>query len=148
MNRKAKNRYKRLVSAKKWIKNYSGSNIVKGYSKKYGVDKLCAVKELRLIGIKISDEYEMQLKQSLEAVRKSRQLRKEEKENELNSIADWNSDDYFAIIIGYTSGGCPYGISHDEMDDLNNNIENEYAVRSSEYNMVSGDEGNVEEEME
>ena len=53
-------RERRLCSAKNWIKTYSGNNIVKGYSKKYSVDKLCAFKELRMIGVEISEEYEKQ----------------------------------------------------------------------------------------
>ena len=53
-------REKRLSSAKNWIKTYSGQNIVKGYSKKYSVYKLCAIKELRMIGVEISEEYERQ----------------------------------------------------------------------------------------
>ena len=58
MNKKSKNRETRLLSAREWTKTYTGSNLVKGYAKNYGVDKLCAVKELRMIGIQISDEYE------------------------------------------------------------------------------------------
>jgi hypothetical protein len=62
----------RLNSAKNWIKTYTGNNLVKGYSKKYSVDKLCAVKELRMIGVDISEEYEKQLINSMEALRQQR----------------------------------------------------------------------------
>jgi len=66
--RKTLKREYRLRSANDWIKTYSGKNIVKGYSKKYSVDKLCAIKELAMIGFKISEEYENQLRQSLESL--------------------------------------------------------------------------------
>lgn len=123
MKKKTPKRNIRLLSAKEWTKTYNGNNIVKGYSKKYGVDKLCAIKELRIIGIEISEEYEKQVRQSLEALRKSKQLKKVEKEAEVNSISGWESDENFAVIVGYTSGGFPYGLTHDEWDDLNNNTE-------------------------
>lgn len=112
------NRIKRLLSAKEWIETYDGANIVKGYAKKYGVDKFCAIYELRMMNISISEEYEKQLKQSIEALKKQRQLKKEEKEQELK--CEWESDENFATIMGYTDGGFPYGITHDEWKEINN----------------------------
>ena len=113
-------REKRLCSAKNWIKTYSGNNLVKGYSKKYSVDKLCAVKELRMIGVDLSEEYEKQLINSMEAHRQQRLLFKQKREDELNELCGFESDENFAMIIGYTSGGFPYGVTHEEMDELNN----------------------------
>ena len=66
MNKTLKREY-RLRSVKDWKNTYSGNNIVKGYSKKYSIDKLCAVKELRMIGFEITEEYENQLQKSLES---------------------------------------------------------------------------------
>lgn len=122
--KKAPNRKYRLQSAKDWIKTYSGNNIVKGYSKKYSVDKLCAVKELRLIGVEISDEYERQLRQSLESLKLQRLSFKKKRENELNACCEFESDENFAMIIGYTSGGFPYGVTHEEMEQID--IEKEF----------------------
>jgi len=114
----------RLQTAKDWIKTYSGKNLVKGYSKKYGVDKLCAVVELRMIGIEISEEYERQLKNSMEANRKQRLSYKKKREDELHAGSDLEGDENFAMIIGYTSGGSPYGVTHEEMEALKNEEEN------------------------
>ena len=114
------NRERRLSSAKSWIKAYSGNNLVKGYSKKYSVDKLCAIKELRMIGVEISEEYEKQLINSMEAHRQQRLSFKKKREDELNALCDFESDDNFAMIIGYTSGGFPYGVTHEEMEETNN----------------------------
>jgi hypothetical protein len=116
-------REKRLSSAKNWIKTYSGQNIVKGYSKKYSVDKLCAIKELRMIGVEISEEYEKQLINSMEALRQQRLSFKKKQEDELNTLCEFESDENFAMIIGYTSGGFPYGVTHEEMEEIT--IENE-----------------------
>jgi hypothetical protein len=112
-------RERRLSSAKNWIKTYSGLNIVKGYSKKYSVDKLCAIKELRMIGVEISEEYERQLINSMEALRQQRLSFKKKQEDELNSLCEFESDENFAMIIGYTSGGFPYGVTHEEMEEIN-----------------------------
>ena len=111
-------REKRLCSAKNWIKTNSGKNIVKGYSKKYSVDKLCAVKELRMIGVEISEEYEKQLINSLEALRQQRLSFKKKREDELNAMFGFDGDENFAMIMGYTSGGFPYGVTHEEMDEI------------------------------
>ena len=112
-------REKRLKSAVNWIKSYTGKRIVYGYAKKYGVDKLCAVKELRLIGVEIAEEYEKQLINSLEALRQQRLSFKKKREDELNSSFGFESDENFAMIMGYTSGGFPYGVTHEEMEEIN-----------------------------
>lgn len=117
-------REKRLSSAKNWIKIYSGQNIIKGYSKKYSVDKLCAVKELRMIGVEISEEYEKQLINSMDALRQQRLSFKKKQEDELNTLCEFESDENFAMIIGYTSGGFPYGVTHEEVEEIT--IENEF----------------------
>jgi predicted membrane metal-binding protein len=113
-------RERRLNSAKNWIKTYTGNNLVKGYSKKYSVDKLCAVKELRMIGVDISEEYEKQLINSMEALRQQRLSFKKKREYKLNDLCGFDSDENFAMIIGYTSGGFPYGVTYEEMEQINN----------------------------
>ena len=118
---KTLHRNKRLKSAKEWVQTYSGKRIVHGYAKRYGVDKLCAIKELRMIGIEISEEYEYQLRQSIETLKKQRQFRKDKKEQELNSLLGFEGDENFAFIAGYTSGGLPYGITHEEMEAIDKN---------------------------
>jgi len=118
---KSLHRNKRLKSAKEWVQTYSGNRIVHGYAKRYGVDKLCAIKELRMIGIEISEEYENQLRQSIETLKNQRQFRKEKKEQELNSLLGFAGDENFAFIAGYTSGGLPYGITHEEMEAIDKN---------------------------
>ncbi len=113
----------RLHSAKDWIKIYSGNNVVKGYSKKYSVDQLCAVKELRMIGFEITEEYENQLQKSLESLKQQRFSSKKEREDELNASSCYESDEYFTMILGYTSGGFPYGVTHEEMEEIKSETE-------------------------
>ena len=113
----------RLRSAKNWIKTYSGNNIIKGYSQRYSVDKLCAVKELRMIGVEISEEYERKLINSMEALKQQRLSFKKKREGELNALCEFESDENYAMIHGYTSGGFPYGVTHEEMKRINNEKE-------------------------
>ncbi len=121
--KKTQKRENRLRYAKNWIKTYSGNNIVKGYSKKYSVNKLCAVKELGMIGVEISEEYERQLINSLEALKQQRLSFKKKREDNLNALCEFESYENFAMIIGYTSGGFPFGVTHEVMEEIV--IENE-----------------------
>ena len=121
--RKTLKREYRLRSAKDWIKTYSGNNVVKGYSKKYSVDKLCAVKELRMIGFEITEEYENQLQKSLESHKQQRLSLKKKREDELIASCGYESDEYFAMILGYTSGGFLYGVTHEEMEEIKRETE-------------------------
>ncbi len=116
MNEKTTGRAYRIRSAKDWIKSYSGKHLVRGYSKRYGVDKLCAVKELRMIGVEIPEGYETQLRRSMEALKQQRLSSKKKREDERHNLSGFESDENFALILGYTSGGFPYGTTHEEMD--------------------------------
>lgn len=112
--KKTLKRENRLCLAKDWIETYSGKNIVKGYSKKFSVDKLCAIKELRMNGFEISEEYENLIQKSLEAHKQQSISLKSKREDELNTFCGYENDEYFALILGYTSGGFPYGVTHEE----------------------------------
>ena len=115
--RKRTSRAGRLQSARSsdWVANYSGKNIVRGYRKWFGVDLLCAVVELRELGVRISAEREEQLRESVAssaAARAERMQRRAEQER----VGSRDSDDTFAFIAGYTSGGAPYGTTWEEVE--------------------------------
>lgn len=108
----------RLNRAKVWLPTYNGKNIIKGYAKKHRVDLLCAIAELRLLGIEIKAEYEQAVRTTIEQRVEQNRLKKEAKEayagfDGINEHQDWD----FAFIAGYTSGGAPYGIRHEEIFD-------------------------------
>jgi hypothetical protein len=50
------NRAGRLRSAKKWLAAYRGRDVVRGYRKWYGVSRVCAILELRMLGVAIDDQ--------------------------------------------------------------------------------------------
>jgi hypothetical protein len=110
------NRTSRLHSAKatKWIEKYTGKNIIRGYCKWFAVDPLCAVIELRELGVPISADEEEKLRRS--AINKSLVRKQEAKEAESDIFSD--SDDTFAYIAGCTPGGAPYGVTWDEMSEV------------------------------
>ncbi|MFT6338324.1 MAG: hypothetical protein ACI86M_000681 [Saprospiraceae bacterium] len=112
--RKLSKKKYRLASSIEWIKTYSGKNLVKGYSKWFGVDLVCAIKELRINGVEVAEKYENEILRSIEVKRSKRQINQEEsgKKNTQNEI--WDSN--FLFIAGYSSGGVPYGLTHLEME--------------------------------
>jgi len=126
---KKKNRHKqlrrsqRLGRGKNWLNNYEGEDIIKDYRKRYGVDLLCAVVELRVLGAEISEEYEHQLRQEEEYKRLSKKSKKKGKKHIVENISDGFSDKHFSFIAGYTSGGVPFGLTHQEMEMLSGDIE-------------------------
>ena len=104
----------RLQSARavRWVETYKGKNVIRGYSKWYGVDLLCAVIELRALGVAISAEREAQLRQSANNVSVARKNKK------VSTPADQSdSDATFAFIAGYTSWGFPYGVTWEELGE-------------------------------
>ena len=115
--RKRMKRETRLQSAKNWIPTYEGKNIVRGYAKWYCVDLLCAIIELRILGVHVDQNYEANVRRSIETKAKHRrQKRLALKEAEFDNLYP-DSDDTFAYIAGYTSGGFPYGVTWDEIGE-------------------------------
>ena len=108
----------RLQAAKHWIPKYNGKNLVKGYSNYFAVDKLCAVKELEMLGHTFSDKYKQKLKDDVIRKQKETERRKEDRKRELEMDLCEENDETFAFIAGYTSGGAPYGITWEEWGNI------------------------------
>jgi hypothetical protein len=104
----------RSASAKDWITKYDGQNLILGYAKWFGVDKICTINELKTLGVIIPEKLENQIIESLKRRIEQRKLAKEK--SEALDIADYDSDDNFAFIVGYTSVGFPYGLTHEELE--------------------------------
>jgi hypothetical protein len=63
--RKRMRRPARLQAAVKWRSGYGGKNIVRSYARWFGVDLVCAIVELRMLGVAIDAEYEQQVQRSI-----------------------------------------------------------------------------------
>jgi hypothetical protein len=116
----------RLQAARHWLPTYTGKNIVRGYARHFAVDLLCAVKELEMLGNQFKPEYVDQLKRTIAGQIEQKQERKRLKE-EQELFKSFESDDQFCYMVGYTSGGAPYGLIWEEMDS------NEYSDESYLY---------------
>lgn len=105
------NRAARLGSAKHWLPTYTGCDVVKGYRKWYGVSTVCAITELRQLGIKVDEQRLIQAKRTEESAAlqraKKRQERAEKRVEEETPLVEF--DENFAYIAGYTNRGFPYG---------------------------------------
>jgi len=102
----------RLVSARKWLATQKGRKpvaIANSYRKWYGVDWLCAIRELTSLGILFPEAWVSQLKQSLENALPAKARRKENQGIANQPPHEGNGD--FAFIAGYTDGGAPYGVT-------------------------------------
>ena len=105
----------RLGRAKAWLPTYTGKNVVKGYARKYGVDLLCAIAELRLLGVEITTEYELAVCNTVAQKIAQNRLKKEAKK-ETAEIDELQGGD-FEFIAGYTTGGMPYGIRNEDIEE-------------------------------
>ena len=114
---KRMDRKRRLDSVKHWIAKYKGKNIIKGYKNHFGVDWLCAIKELQMLGVGLDPEYVEKLKLSVKNRFIEKQRFKEGKNQDLANEISWDSDETFAYIAGYTSAGFPYGITWEELEE-------------------------------
>jgi len=59
----------------------------------------------------------------METLRRQRLSFRKKQEDELNALGGFESDENFAMIIGYKSGGFPYGVTYEEMEQINNETE-------------------------
>lgn len=111
---KTERREVRLRKARQWVLTYEGSHIVRAYRKRFRVDTTCALKDLGEIGA-LSPEKLAAMKQA-EAIRlEQRRLEREEKQRMSFYDLFPYSDNRFAFIAGYASGGAPYGVTWEEM---------------------------------
>jgi hypothetical protein len=110
------NRSARLQSAKatRWVENFEGKNLVRGYCRWFAVDPLCAVLELRQLGVPISAEREEELRKAVDARSAARARRKRA---EVAAPEYEDSDETFAFIAGHTPAGFPFGVTWEEIGE-------------------------------
>ena len=76
--------------------------MVRHYARWYGVDLLCAIAELRQLGPEVSPEREKAVKTTL---RNRLEQKRKSQEESFSADISCDSDETFAFIAGYTSGG-------------------------------------------
>lgn len=112
----------RLQSARSWLEKYEGKNVVRGYRKRFGVDLACADRELQMLGIQFDRSVvAARLKSAAADAAARRRKRIERAQRELtspNGAMYVNHDGTFAYIVGFTSGGVPFGVTWEEMREF------------------------------
>jgi hypothetical protein len=116
--RKRMTRQGRLSSARAthWVEDYKGKNVIVGYAKWFAVDLLCALVELRLLGVKIDQGREDQIKASIEARAAQRTRRKKLREQAQACEFHPFSDD-FAFIADCALDCAPYEVCLEELEE-------------------------------
>src|SRR5262249_6865221 len=138
----------RLQSARSWLEKYPGKNVVRGYRKRFGVDLVCAYKELQILGIKFDPSVVAASLESAAAAAAARRRKKGERAERLRMspygkmYVDW--DDNFAYIAGFTSWGFPYGITWEEMREIE--MEDPEALKAFGLTPVPGYEAECEQD--
>lgn len=106
----------RLSKARKWYKIHKeDKHLLRNYRKAFHVDVFSAISDLKAIGVHFDDSYVESVKKSEQGRIESRRLKKLQKEEEESLF---ESDETFAYIVGYTSGGAPYGITWEEWEEI------------------------------
>ncbi|OWZ82769.1 hypothetical protein [Natranaerobius trueperi] len=139
--RKRLKRKQRLEDAENWVYCFNGKNIVKSYKKWYGVDIMCALNELEMLGYYFPD-----YKQKIINQRKIEKQKKEEKEKIEAQLDPWQDGSFF-FIAGYTSGGVPFGITweeHNNQTEIEDEIQFFQENNNKEYS-ESEDESKYQE---
>ena len=116
------------AKAEKWVAEYDGTayggDIIKAYRKKFAVDRMKAVAELRLLGVSLTQEQIDREKAAVKADQdiqrakkaKKKKIREQKRMQKNNPVFHEDQDDMFYYIAGYTSGGAPYGVTWEEME--------------------------------
>lgn len=114
--RKRLSRKGRLQSAKAtgWVQSYRGKNLIRGYCKWFAVDPVCAIIELRQLGVRIDAEREAHYRELADRKADARRARRQVDQMQTEDL--WDSDETFAYIAGYTPAGFPYGVTWEEYD--------------------------------
>ena len=100
----------RLDSARAWLPKYEGKKIVRSYRKRYGVDLLCAIAELKMLNVPLDPTYVYRVRTTVNNEIKRRAAQKKT----LSTDNFTETDSTFSYIVGYTEGGAAYGLTWEE----------------------------------
>lgn len=125
-------RPERLQAARHWLPTYRGKKVVRGYAKWFGVDLGCALKELQLLGVALDPVYVERLRAALQSGARRRPARKQSPPGIPEGYGSaW--DDDFACIVGFTSGGAPYGVTWEQDAEENDDQDSSVARNASTF---------------
>jgi hypothetical protein len=134
----------RLSSARAtgWVEEYKGRNIIAGYSKWFAVDLLCALVELRLLGVKIDQGQEEQIKTSIQARTAQRVRRKKLREQAQIGEVHAVPGDFF-FIADCAGDYLPDWVCADELEEAPRCDEEEEVIEPP-VSLATGELGSSE----
>jgi hypothetical protein len=104
----------RLQSGRHWLRTFSGTRVVRSYARWFGVDLMCAVKELQILGLKFSPAYLEALRRTVAArPRHRRDVSREARAVDVEQLMDG-----FDYVAGHTEAGFPFGVTREELKAL------------------------------
>jgi len=106
--RKRFNQKQRLATVRSCLQSYTEDKVARAYRKYFGVDWETTFRELEMLGIQFPADYK-------ETVLKNLVSLAETKKQKL-ALENPDQDERFAFIVGYTSGGAPYGLTWNEWE--------------------------------
>ena len=112
---KRMSRRARLQSGRHWLKSFAGKRVVSSYARWFGVDLMCAARELQTLGMHFAPEYLHSLRRTVAGRPKYR--REDAKDAKAIDVEPMSNQD-FAYIAGHTAAGLPFGVTWEEMRGL------------------------------
>lgn len=95
------NRTDRISLAKKWTMELTTKKVIKSYMKHFGVDKLCAAKELTMAGIELQEKYAHKWATRRERKAKAKRNKVPNRSNIFNAgNPTVDSDDFHYFVAG------------------------------------------------
>jgi hypothetical protein len=113
--RKRMSRGARLQSGRHWLRSFTGKHVVRSYARWFGVDLMCAAKELQTLGMHFAPEYLEALRRT--AAGRPKYRRDDAKDAQAVDVEPMSNED-FAYIAGHTAAGFPFGVTWEEMGGL------------------------------
>jgi hypothetical protein len=107
-------RANRLESARHWLPTYRGKDLVRGYAKWYGVDRLCAAVELQQLGAPVSPDLVAALRADARRRSPTPKQRARDRGPLDTGYGTW-WDETFAFIAGRTEAGLAFGTTWEEL---------------------------------
>jgi hypothetical protein len=105
----------RLQSGRHWLGSLTGKRVVRSYARWFGVDLVCAAKELQTLGMHFAPEYLEALGRT--AASRPRYRRDDAKDAKAVDVEPMSNHD-FAYIAGHTAAGLPFGVTWEEVERL------------------------------
>lgn len=115
--RKRMDREARVQSARHWLRGFSGEHVVRSYAKWFGVDLMCALRELQALGVRLEPGRVAAITRTFELRRSDKVRRTARAEAPLEGLGNVG-DEAFAYIAGRTEGGAAFGVTRAEASEF------------------------------